>query len=173
MTRIRTSGLNKVQRKISREFSKFVLRKFFPRSHHSFSIRIKGVYDLVKEEDTYADCMYEYVDPRPKDFVIRIDSCLDNEMFVKTLAHELTHVKQWAKGEMKTYDRNFKVTRWQNQKIRHDIINYFDHPWEIEAHGREYGLYVQYIQTHEDTCHLIDGTATDYKLRDKQLSFDY
>lgn len=173
MTKIRTSGLSKIQQKISREFSNFVMRKFFPRSYHSFSIKIKGICDLVKKEETYADCMYEYIDPRPKDFVIRIDNNLDNEMFVKTLAHELTHVKQWAKGEMKIYERNFKVTRWQNQKIRHDLINYFDMPWEIEAHGREHGLYAQYIETYEDACNLIDGTTTDYKLCDKQLSLDF
>jgi len=164
MATIRTTGLDKLQQKLAKRFIRWTMKKFFPRSYYTFSIKIKGSNDLLEKYEMYADCMYDSVGVRPKEYTIRIDNTLDPEMFIKTLAHELTHVKQWGKGEMKTYERNFKVTRWHERKIRHDLINYHDMPWEIEAHGREHGLFAQFIENDEEMRDLIDGTATDYKL---------
>lgn len=165
MATVRTTGLDRLQQKLAKRFSDFALWKFFPRAHSTFSIKIKGIDNLLLKHEMYADCTYEYADTYPRDFLIRIDNTLNPEMFIKTLAHEITHVKQWGKGEMKTYERNYKITRWHKDKIKHEEVLYYDMPWEIEAHGREFGLYAQFIEMNEDMREIIDGTATDYKLQ--------
>jgi hypothetical protein len=62
------------------------------------------------------------------------------------LAHELVHVKQFITGELggtwKEYDKEF--TDWNQKPVCESIIDYYDRPWEIEANGREYGLWRRY-----------------------------
>ena len=62
---------------------------------------------------------------------------------LKTLAHELVHVKQYVVGDlsMKT-----KGTFWKGEY--HEIKNmaeYFKSPWEIEAYGLERYLWMNFI----------------------------
>ena len=65
----------------------------------------------------------------------------DLEWFVeilKTLAHELVHVKQYVLGELRWRDAGLMY-----KGINHEPDNlkeYFELPYEIEAYGREKGL---------------------------------
>lgn len=47
--------------------------------------------------------------------------------WLSTLAHEMVHVKQFAKGEM-----DMGLTRWKSNNYCGDI-DYWDQPWEKEA----------------------------------------
>ena len=72
--------------------------------------------------------------------LIEIDNQLPVEMIAQTLAHELTHAKQYIRGEL-----NATMTRWLRQEIpvgpRGGIkINYRQQPWEIEAFQKEVEL---------------------------------
>ena len=65
----------------------------------------------------------------------------DMEWFVeilKTLAHEIVHVKQYVLGELKTRDVGL-VYKGINHNAM-NLIEYFELPYEIEAYGREKGL---------------------------------
>ena len=62
-----------------------------------------------------------------------------------TLAHEMVHVKQWAKGEMYEYTVPDMV-RFHKTKFNMADINYWDYPWEIEAFGRQLGLFVRFCE---------------------------
>jgi hypothetical protein len=66
------------------------------------------------------------------------------------LAHEMIHVKQYAKGELKDYLRVNK-SKWKGQIIDPEEVDYWDQPWEIEAHEKEKGLYYMFI----DECRRI------------------
>ena len=58
--------------------------------------------------------------------------------FLKTLAHELVHVKQYVLGELRSRDVGLLY-----KGINHDpenLMEYFELPYEIEAYGREKGL---------------------------------
>jgi hypothetical protein len=57
---------------------------------------------------------------------------------METVAHEMVHVKQYAKGELTEQS-------WQG-KLINPKQEYWDQPWEIEAHGREVGLFIQWAQ---------------------------
>jgi hypothetical protein len=80
----------------------------------------------------------------PKKFIIELDNGLDYKTALITAAHEFTHVKQYATGE-KQDSLDGMTVRWFGMKITVDDMHYYDHPWEIEAHGREYGMYDRYI----------------------------
>ena len=72
----------------------------------------------------------------------------DMEWFVeilKTLAHELVHVKQYVLGELKSRDAGLLY-----KGINHDpenLAEYFKLPYEIEAYGREKGLLCGFMMT--------------------------
>ena len=88
----------------------------------------------------------------PIEFLIEInpDNC-DN--IYRTIAHEMVHVKQFYRGELTatislssdgfTIRRTWMGTEWE--RLDHEDP-YFDSPWEIEAHGREVGMYFRWKQ---------------------------
>jgi len=97
-------------------------------------------------------CEYLDTNDRPREFKILLKSSLSKPETLKTLAHELVHLKQFARGEMKDYLLK-NATRWNKQTVFHENVDYWDYPWEIEAFGREIGLYAKYID-HKDQCRL-------------------
>lgn len=76
-------------------------------------------------------------------FLIEINSCLTRKKQLTTLGHELVHVKQFIFKELgfSIQEKNICLTKWQTEYINENEISYWDLPWEIEAHGREYGLW--------------------------------
>lgn len=143
----RSYKLNKEQRKIAYGAIDFVIDKFMPRLRDKLSIRITGIEELEKKEHIRADCLFtDDEERRARVFLIRVDNTLPLEEFLVTIMHELVHVKQWAKGEMyRLHRQKGMVYRWCGTKIKIDNYDYYDYPWEIEAHGREYGLSLQYL----------------------------
>ena len=62
---------------------------------------------------------------------------------LKVLAHELVHVKQYIMGELSWRDAGLL---WHGKNFDpKNILNYYELPYEIEAHGREYGLLVGFL----------------------------
>jgi hypothetical protein len=80
----------------------------------------------------------------PDNFYIDLDAAASYETVLITGAHEITHVKQMAMGH-RTED-HLGVVRWYGQPIDVESCHYYDLPWEIEALGREYGLYDRFNQ---------------------------
>jgi len=72
----------------------------------------------------------------PKDLMMFIDSRLPLHQLLITLAHEMVHVKQYAKGQLKlkTTRRGNTFFTWLGKKYKGE---YYDLPWEIEAFSRE------------------------------------
>jgi hypothetical protein len=81
---------------------------------------------------------------RPREFTINICSRMGYQNIFLTLAHEMVHVKQYAMGELRDVMRGPTPQRWLNAPIDSDNIEYWDLPWEIEAYGREKGLYFRF-----------------------------
>ena len=94
---------------------------------------------------------------RPREFKINLDHhrmSLDDynreledtewgHRVLKVLAHELVHVKQYIKGELSW--RNSGL-HWKGVNFDVDnLMDYYELPFEIEAHGREYGLLVGFL----------------------------
>ena len=94
------------------------------------------------------DCISSKRSPRKFKIVLQGKGSIRD--IIRTLAHEMIHVKQYAKNELGSY-RDMVVTRglrlktatkwkgeWWSPKRGQD--EYFDSPWEIEAYGIEPGL---------------------------------
>jgi hypothetical protein len=79
---------------------------------------------------------------KPREFLIELDTKQSKASQLKTLAHEMVHVKQYAKGELADLSRQNKV-RFNEKKYSANSF-YWLQPWEIEAYGYEYGLYRMY-----------------------------
>lgn len=111
------------------------------------STRLLKNIDLTVKFSNNLSChgLAEYLDDdvRPREFLIQINSTLSREEMIMTLAHELTHVKQFARGELKLYtDKG----RWKKKTFILDKLNYYLYPWEIEAFGYGHALYQLYIE---------------------------
>ena len=102
--------------------------------------------------------MTEFTNPkRPREFKVIVDhhraeiddygrTRSDTEWghtILRTLAHELVHVKQYVMGELKytTHGMVYKRTTYSPE----NIFDYFETPYEIEAYGREKGLLVAFL----------------------------
>lgn len=78
----------------------------------------------------------------PRDFNIDINAKFSHSMYIKTIAHEMVHVKQYAKGELRDLEKPPKV-KWKDKLYASDDLNderYWLAPWEVEAYGFEVGL---------------------------------
>lgn len=109
--------------------------------------------EVVRNLDVTGECISEDDTKNPRYFTVRLKQQPLDEM-IRTLAHEMVHVKQYAKNELGkelSLARGGKglriVTRWQGDlwspKSKED--GYWDAPWEIEAYGREVGLHHKWV----------------------------
>ena len=76
------------------------------------------------------------------------------------LAHEMVHVKQWAKDEMYEYMNIAGLVRFKGEKVHMAITDYWDYPWEIEAYGRQLGLFIRFCEnTGRSKCDAMKEAA--------------
>ena len=97
---------------------------------------------LINRESVYGWCWATDCDYRPREFDIEIDNQLPMHMYIETLLHELWHVYQHVKGDLK--DRYGK--RWW-KGVDHSKIDYENQPWEKEAVKMEKVLFRKYKQS--------------------------
>lgn len=76
---------------------------------------------------------------KARDFLIEIHPWIGAKEILKTLAHEMVHIKQFAYNET-----NDTLSRWKGVAIDSDSLDYYKHPWEIEAYGMDTGLFTKF-----------------------------
>ena len=96
--------------------------------------------------NVYGCCDWNDTNDRARDFTITVNPNLGRRNMLLVLAHEMVHVKQYAKGELKDYVRMNRI-KFRGRVYNHEKIDYWEQPWEIEAHGREKGLYYKFLDT--------------------------
>lgn len=142
MNEIVITGGSKRLKELVRSASEFYLKKLLPR--HSLYIHIHLIPKLTQKESMYGDTIWDDQNYRPREFVIRLDSSVDKDTLIWTLAHEMIHVKQYAKGELYDYSSR-PYTKWKGEQIDADNYQYCELPWEIEACELDKELYESYI----------------------------
>ena len=108
--------------------------------------------EVRKGLDVEGECVDEDGVRNPRWFTIGLKSQDIDEM-IKVLGHEMVHVKQHAKNELQSgvmiaARGGLKMSsRWMGEiwKPKSKECHYYDSPWEIEAYGREVGLYQKWI----------------------------
>ena len=149
MMEINIKGGTVTQKKYAESITWFVCRKLMPRLMNKLVINIH--IKAFGKDDTLGYCLPDddADEQRPREFNIEINKTSKLRRLLETVAHELVHAKQFARGEL--YWSCIKgQNRWQGQWLsntRKAVKDYWDNPWEIEAHGRECGLFVRWAET--------------------------
>lgn len=96
---------------------------------------------LVSSIPDLGNCCITYFNDwyKAREFEIQLRRKRSTKGTLQTLAHEMVHLKQFAKGEL-----NDEHTKWKGNKIDAEAVDYHDLPWEIEASSYEYILYALY-----------------------------
>ena len=141
-----TSGRpSRIPMKLCKQAVRFYGRQLLSENlYHKLNVTI-AFEKFNPKINEYAYCEWEFDNHRSKDYVITIDKNLSKRSMLIALAHEMIHVKQYAKGELKDFIRVNK-SKWKNEIHDLNESDYWFQPWEIEAHGMEKGLYVHYLE---------------------------
>jgi len=145
MVTINIKGGTKTQKKYTKSMVKFCADMLMPRIHNlEINLRLKD----FKEDDSYGYALAtDDADAnRPREFDLDINTDARLRRLLETVAHEMVHVKQFARGELYQSSMTAKH-RWQGNWQRSEK-EYWDLPWEIEAHGRECGLFCRWAEKH-------------------------
>ena len=120
------------------------INKYLPR--HKLTI------DIVHRSLMKDDC-FGYLDVtnyfKPRDFTISLHSKMKEVDYVKTLLHELVHLKQWVEG---TLTLKSGKTHYRGKNV--SDVKYYEQPHEIEAFKLQEELYKQY---NRDMCRSSKG----------------
>ena len=139
-------GSNKAVRKLVETATWFYTEKLMgKRLMAGLEITINLKKNLLAKTGFEGSAIWEDDGVRPREFAIELDPDMKIRNLLINLAHEMIHVKQWAKDEMFEYMEPHMV-RFKGEKIHLKEINYWDYPWEIEAYGRQLGLFVRFCE---------------------------
>ena len=117
---------------VCEDVTSWFLNNFFPR--HKICVEI--VHRGLKREQVVGYCDVVGRSYRPRHFLIELQTHMDKELYVKTLLHELTHLRQWVEGSLRFSDG--KMCYSQEPVENYDYEN---QPHEIEAREEEERLY--------------------------------
>jgi len=129
-------GGSKSQKKHVVQMVEFCAGKLMPRLNN-----LDITVNLCKPKGAMGYCL-ETDDKRT--FDIEVDKTQPLRRVLETVAHEMVHVKQYARRELHP-DKHV----WMGKTVNPKTVSYWDLPWEIEAHGREVGLFIRYCETYK------------------------
>jgi hypothetical protein len=143
---ITTSGYG-YSKRLCEDVTFWFLNKFFPR--HKIDLEI--VHRGLKREHVYGYCDVVGETYRPREFLIELQTYMDDEMYTKTLLHELTHLRQWVIGSL----RSKRGKMYYGKECVEDF-DYWHQPHEIEAREQEETLYLEYLFDKHGHCATKD-----------------
>jgi hypothetical protein len=118
--------------------------KYFPRHKLEIEVLHRG----LKREGALGFCDVAGETYKPRNFLIEMDTHLDKKTYVTVLIHEMYHVLQFVKGELK-----LKASKRYFKGECVEDLEYLEQPHEIQAHYYERILYYQYLKD-RDLTHL-------------------
>ena len=135
------------KRELVAEAAYFFKDRLMPRMK-TLEIHINLNPHYEKKTTDSGDCIWEDTNRYAREFTINLDSH-DDDWMVQTLAHEMVHVKQWARGEMMDCydcdDGSPTKTKWKSKYINIKSVPYEQWPWEKEALRIEKRLYDEWL----------------------------
>jgi hypothetical protein len=141
------SKFTKKEQEYIKDLTEFVCEKFFTsKMRENLDINVVFHRNYEKKEGVLGDCVWEDCHYRGREFTVNVDRNPNFALLLNTLAHELVHVKQHAKGELYELQRRKNYTRFKGKTYSTKRLDYWDYPWEIEAHGMAIGLINQWAK---------------------------
>lgn len=120
-------GSNKTKRDIAYNVVYFMLQKLLPRLRN---IEIEVKFSKMND-DAVGYCMML---DNNREYQLEISKDLNIKDLVMTICHEMVHVKQYVRNEMKEGQMV-----WKKKPIASDT-KYYDLPWEKEAYSMQASL---------------------------------
>lgn len=117
-----------------------------PRLRNSLELTIRYTKGIYEEHNECGNCMWEDDNHRPREFTIEIEKDQSLRKALESVCHEMVHVKQFATGQMKDLLKGRQYIKFDGVEYNRDKLSYWDYPWEIEAMGRELGLFVRWAE---------------------------
>ena len=105
-----------------------------------YKIEVEVLHRGLLREGVYGWCSVTDCDWRPRSFLIEIHNRLNEEDYIKTLLHEMQHILQHIRGDLR--DKR-GIRCWKG--IDCSGLDYEEMPWEQEAHSMESILYQHYL----------------------------
>jgi hypothetical protein len=138
---VHVTGGNKLQKEIARQLCEFFKAKYLSKFK---TIRI----DISIEKNLAEDCGCDGActpigGNRGREFEIEIDRDLSLIQFMKTLTHELTHVRQYVTGDMVEVKGKEPKTLWKGKD--YSKVSYSKQPWERQAFRLQESLYLEFL----------------------------
>jgi hypothetical protein len=162
MVKVLSQHLKGADRVLLRRFVNWSLRRFVKPSvlaKSTITFRVisseelseKGEYSSFKDANAWVT--YQGLENDKKKFIVTMCVTRYNKRAKKPwvrlknlmtdAAHECIHIKQYLNNEL--FDYVDGKARFKGEVFGHghsdDLEQYFNSPWEIEAYGRQYGLY--------------------------------
>ena len=134
---INIKGGSATQKKHTRTMVEFCIDMLMPRMKTlEINVHIKD----FKDDNSYGYALAtdDADDNRPREFDVDINKDTRLRRLLETVAHEMVHVKQFARGELN------EKPAWLGKTYNINKTEYWDLPWEIEAHGREVGMFIRW-----------------------------
>ena len=146
-------------KKLCEDVASWFVNTFYPRHRIYLDIEHRG----LKREHAFGYCgPSDAKSSNPRNFLIEIDTHMDEELYTKTLLHELTHMAQWIRGSLRhrygklCYSKE-PVEKW----------DYMDQPHEIEARKEETRLLEKYMKADDGMPVETVATIWDNRLRSR------
>ena len=130
---IEVIGGKEYQRKRVQSIAEFCVKTLMP--------RMKTLDITVKLKNPNGAMGYCLELDNNRTFEIEADKKLRLRKLLETIAHEMVHVKQYARRELHPV-----TDTWCGKTYNPKKTSYWDLPWEIEAHGSEVGLFVRWAE---------------------------
>jgi hypothetical protein len=111
--------------------------KYFPRHKLEIEVLHRG----LKRENVLGYCDVAGETVRPREFLIELDTHLDKKTYAIVLLHELYHLQQWVKGELK-----LKSSKKYFKGECMEDLEYWQQSHEIFAFWNEKILYQEYLK---------------------------
>lgn len=124
------------RKRVCEDVTCWFLNKFLPRHKIQLEILHRG----LKREGVNGYCDMVGEQYRPREFLIELDTYMDEELYIKTLLHELTHLRQWVVGSLRM--RRGKMC--YGKECVEDY-EYWYQPHEVEAREQEETLCLEYL----------------------------
>lgn len=125
-------------KKLCESVVNWFISKYLPRHKLDITVLHRG----LKREGAYGYCDVSGLTYKPREFLIELDTHMEKNLYIQTLLHELYHVLQFVKGELK-----LKSSKRYFRGECVEELEYREQPHEIFARWYENILYNQYISS--------------------------
>lgn len=112
-------------------------------------IKVIVAFDIKKNDENVGYCSPEEDIKNPRNFYISCLKTRDMRYIFEILAHEMVHLKQFAKNELYFYDDRpgtIQSARWKKTDMDYTESNLINMPWEQEAYRLEKKILQEYLE---------------------------